>query len=619
MALETHPPSGYGGPERDKHDFARLRHARDRDLGFQLGQFIQTPPMLFTRDGHNVFLGDMYRGHTAFLICGGPSLRQMDLSHLQNRGMLTMAVNNAATVCRPQLWCSVDDPGNFSDAIWYDPGMLKFVPLCHMEKFFMERDEQGELVRSAHRVGDMPAVFGFRRNEAFNAEQWLYEDTVNWGNHSNRVDDYGNKGSRSVMYAALRVLFFLGVRRVFLLGCDFRMEFGQKNYAFEQERTQASVRGNNSTYRILNDRLRHLKPHFEQAGFHVYNSTPDSGLTVFPYVPYKEAVELASSIMPEQILTAGMYDREQKQRDAKKEARKGTASLTRPDTLVADETVAEPASQQVEMTACPKCGDQPVTRPLDEILGDLTLLLAIDAEHLEELRLVWPTWMQFRPELRDIPVVVCVDDDNSPGEAELRSVLNHDRLNLIPWTLDGAESQRERMLTAFVHGAAQHVRTRWYLKLDTDVVAVRNGKWVEPDWFAPDETGREPAFVASPWGYTKPADAMERLDRWGATVPALASRPPLNLPYDIRQDRLRHPRIISWCFFGNTQWTRSVAAWSPGRLPVPSHDTWLFYCAARKGDHFVRARMGRYGWEHISSRRRLRRRCVDVLNEIDNK
>lgn len=160
MGLVTNPENSPGGSDRDKHDFERLRHARERSVGFAVGQYLQPPPMLFTRDGHNVFLGDMYRGHSAFLICGGPSLTSHDLSLLNSRGILTMAVNNAATVVRPNLWCSVDDPGNFSDAIWYDAGITKFVPLCHMEKTFCVRDANGELVDSTHKVGALGQVEG---------------------------------------------------------------------------------------------------------------------------------------------------------------------------------------------------------------------------------------------------------------------------------------------------------------------------------------------------------------------------------------------------------------------------------------------------------------------------
>ncbi len=274
---------------------------------------LQPPPMLFSRDGHNLFLGDMYRGHAAFLLCSGPSLLSHDLSKLQQRGILTCAVNNAAAVFRPNLWVSVDDPAHFCDAIWRDPGITKFVPLRHMGKKLAVRNERGELAPSEVVAGDMPAAIGYLRNEAFCAEQWLYEDTFNWGNNSKLADAYGNKGARSVFYVALRLLFYLGIRRLYLLGCDFHMESGRQNYAFEQERCEASVRGNNNGYRIIDARLKHLVPHFEREGYRIFNCTPASGLTAFPHVPYEEAVAEACAIMPKTIDTAGMYERSEAQ------------------------------------------------------------------------------------------------------------------------------------------------------------------------------------------------------------------------------------------------------------------------------------------------------------------
>lgn len=606
--METHPPSGFGGPHRDQNDFTRLRHARERDLGFPVGQFVQTPPMLFTRDGLNVFLGDIYRGHTAFLVCGGPSLNTLDLSQLERRGILTMAVNNAASVVRPRLWCSVDDPGNFCDAIWYDPGIFKFIPLCHMEKHFMERSDTGELVKSVHKVGDMPATFGYRRNEAFDAAQFLHEDTVNWGNHSNRVDAYGNKGSRSVMLAALRLLYFLGVRRVFMIGCDFRMEHGQQNYAFEQDRSKSSVRGNNGTYRIMNDRLRHLKPHFEKAGYHVFNSTPGSGLTVFPYVPFEEAIELSTSIVPETIITAGMYDRQAKEKERKKE--KKAEKHSPPQKAPAKSNVQKDTNVD---RAAPKNGKVAPRLTREDILSELTLLLAVDSDHIQELETVWPTWKRFRPEFATMPIVVSYDANSSDDESRIHQIIDSPNLRTIPWTMKEAADQRELMLTSFVHSAAREVRTRWYLKLDTDVVAVSSDPWLDPAWFEESEDGRLPAFISSPWGYTKPANALETLDDWGDSVESLSNHPRLDIPYDARNERVRHPRIISWCFYGRTDWTREVTTYVNGRLPVPSHDTFLFYCAARRGDEFRKAKMKKYGWEHISSRRRLRRKCADIL------
>ena len=58
------------------------------DARMELRTRVQSPPLLFTPDGHNAFLGDMYRGRAAFLLCGGPSLLSHDLGRLrrQDRG-----------------------------------------------------------------------------------------------------------------------------------------------------------------------------------------------------------------------------------------------------------------------------------------------------------------------------------------------------------------------------------------------------------------------------------------------------------------------------------------------------------------------------------------------------
>jgi hypothetical protein len=275
----------------------------------ELRTCVQSPPLLFTPDGHNAFLGDMYRGRAAFLLCGGPSLLSHDLARLRERGVLTCAVNNAAAVFRPHLWIMVDEPANFCDGVWRDPAILKFVPLPQILKPIYRRDEAERLVPSAEAAADMPAVFGFRVNEDFVAERWLYESSVNWGNNGARVDACGNRGSRSVMYAALRLLFVLGVRRLYLLGCDFRMQEGAANYAFPQDRSPASVRGNNYTYRVLNARLEQLRPYFEHEGYQVFNCTPGSGLTAFPFLPFDQAVAEATATFPVTMNTAGMYDR----------------------------------------------------------------------------------------------------------------------------------------------------------------------------------------------------------------------------------------------------------------------------------------------------------------------
>ena len=116
------------------------------------------------------------------------------------------------------------------------------------------------------------------------------------------------------------------------------------------------------------------------------------------------------------------------------------------------------------------------------------------------------------------------------------------------------------MLAGFVQVPARDARTPWYLKIDTDVVATGAGEWIRPEWFQPDERGETPVFVASPWGYSTPRYVMDLLDDWADGVPALAA--------------------------------------PDGRLPCPSQDSYLSYCAARLGCRTLRVRMSNYHWAH---------------------
>jgi hypothetical protein len=304
----------------DLNDQAKLRHNRDRNLGFPIGQHIQPPPMLFNRDGLNVFLGDMFKGRSAFLILGGPSFgelikgtttfRGQKVSNeqlLKHPGFVTMATNNSPRTFRPDLWTMVDDPGNFIKSIWLDPKIMKFVPFDHTEKKLFDNEKWEEMDVA---VGECPNIFFYRRNEHFSPSQWLHEGTFNWGEHSDSLDELGHKGGRSVMLVAIRLLYYLGIRNIFLLGCDFKMDDKTK-YHFDQDRSPASQRGNNSTYNILKARFEALVPEFEKAGLKVFNCNPDSDLKVFPHIPFDEAIHIATAEMPNIATerTAGLYDR----------------------------------------------------------------------------------------------------------------------------------------------------------------------------------------------------------------------------------------------------------------------------------------------------------------------
>ena len=304
-----------GSISKDKNDDSRFRHARERHEGFDIGMYLQPPAMLFTRDRHNIFFGDMYRGCSAFLIAGGPSFGDIDKEKLNQAGALTMGINNSVRSFRPDLWVSVDNPTHFMKSIWYDPKITKFVPMCHTEKKIFD-NEHWRMTNT--KAGDCPNVFYYLRNEKFMAKRFLTEDSFNWGNHTK----WG--GQRSVMLVALRLLFYMGVRKVYLLGVDFNMDKETK-YHFDQDRSKGSMNNNNKTYKALIERFKELKPYFDTYNFKVYNCNPNSALKVFPYVDFDSAIKEATSDMPADISnerTSGLYDREANEKAAKKKAAK---------------------------------------------------------------------------------------------------------------------------------------------------------------------------------------------------------------------------------------------------------------------------------------------------------
>ncbi len=136
-------------------------------------------------------------------------------------------------------------------------------------------------------------MFYFDINEDFDSNTFLTEPTINFGNHTNSFDEFGNKGGRCVMLIALRLLCYLGFKRIFLLGCDFKMDV-HKPYAFAQGKHQGGVNTNNDKFIIINERLTALAPKFKQAGVDVFNCSRNSELKAFPFLEFQEAVNLVT-------------------------------------------------------------------------------------------------------------------------------------------------------------------------------------------------------------------------------------------------------------------------------------------------------------------------------------
>ena len=299
---------------KDRSDNDALRHGYTTHVGADGGDTTmggvyphgQYCPMFFNREGATLSIEGMYRGASCFLIGGGPSLNLINTSLLTLPGVLTLAMNNSVKVVRPTMWTAVDDPSRFLYSIYRDPKIMKFEPQAAFEKplwISTNTDGHQNWKKAPELVGDCPNVIGYRRNEKFNAEQFLTESTINWGCHK----EFG--GCRSVMLAAFRILFLLGIRRLYLVGVDLNMSPRAK-YAFNEGRTDSAIKNNNDTYeRMIHEYFPKLKPHFDAAGFQVFNCNLESKLTTFPFMPYDEAIKEATKDLGDldRELTEGMY------------------------------------------------------------------------------------------------------------------------------------------------------------------------------------------------------------------------------------------------------------------------------------------------------------------------
>jgi hypothetical protein len=276
---------------------------------------IEVKPQFYNAKNQIVPIEGLYKNSSCFLVLSGPSLKTLDLSKLTQPGIVTFGVNNSPRIFRPNFWTLVDTPGNFMISIWKDPRIMKFAPYPKLESRLFDNTTWKD---SDKVVKECPNVMYYYRNEKFNHETFLTEDTINWGCHK----DYG--GGRSVFLASLRIMFLLGFTNVYLLGCDFKMELGKPNYAFEQQRSKSSVNNNNNTYKLLNERFDLLKPLFEKENFHIWNCTPESGLKTFPYIEYNEALTTVLKDFPDTKTerTEGMYERNSDKEKKKKEIKK---------------------------------------------------------------------------------------------------------------------------------------------------------------------------------------------------------------------------------------------------------------------------------------------------------
>ena len=238
-------------------------------------------------------LGGLWAPSPAFLVCGGPSLHRFRYERLNDRGILSLGVNNVAGMVRCAAWVFGDPQTKFHYGAHMDGKCLTFAPTGKLRKLIRYKAPDGTFWTLDKQVCDCPGVVGISRTGKFDAATFLTDTTAHWGHG-------GGSGTGrpftllDTMLLGLRLLHYLGCPRVYMLGVDFDMPKGGGQYAFGQSKS-----ARNRRYGKANRLLSELVPVFAAAGFEVFNCNKESKCKVFPYRSFDAALTDCRGLVPE--------------------------------------------------------------------------------------------------------------------------------------------------------------------------------------------------------------------------------------------------------------------------------------------------------------------------------
>ena len=262
-------------------------------------------------------LRGLLAGGIGFLVGGGPSTKAQPLELLNNRGIFTLSVNNSAAHprFRSSAFVCSDPPLKFSNSIWFDPHVMKFVPSPKMSgnRERLREKRNGVFTRSERKVTDCPNIWGFKRlSWLWPDERFFLSDGACWGNHDVGVQKTKEQKTVCTMLLGLRILYYMGARTIFLVGVDFFMT-PSGVYSFNQSKSEGGCNSNNRQFEVVNGWLCRMQENgiFDKFGVKLFNCCENSGLRAFPHVSFETAIELATADVEQVPDLCGWYEKGQ--------------------------------------------------------------------------------------------------------------------------------------------------------------------------------------------------------------------------------------------------------------------------------------------------------------------
>lgn len=239
-----------------------------------------------------VNLSGMWYPTAGFLVCGGPSVNNLPVEKLRERGIVSFGVNNVAGHVPVDAWTFSDPQKKFHHGLFLDPKTITFSPIPKLKKHVRAKLPDNTFRIINRRVWDCPSTFGYERRTSFDPETFFTTTYGHWGMG-------GKQQNREftclcTMLLGIRLMHYLGCTRVYMIGVDFWMT-EEAQYAFGQTK---GVR--NGRYSKENQMLEMLKPTFEKHSFQMFNCNPETKCDAVPFVPFEEAFEDCKGAIPKE-------------------------------------------------------------------------------------------------------------------------------------------------------------------------------------------------------------------------------------------------------------------------------------------------------------------------------
>lgn len=218
--------------------------------------------------------------------------------------------------------------------------------------------------------------------------------------------------------------------------------------------------------------------------------------------------------------------------------------------------------------------------------GKFTIMTGCTPDYMKKLKWCLPTW-KMKPQFSDCPIVIFY---SGMEVKDLEWVKEHFRdWTFVDWKMDGAQSKRELILSSFILGCG-HIKTEFSVKLDADTFFTDNKNVFDEEDFKHD-------LVSHRWGYTKPGYWIDELDNFFKK-----EKKEINKSKKV----IGHKRIQSICCLQRTGLLKEIKDKVGGSLPIPSHDTVLWYYAENFGFKWRSKNLKRFGVGHCANWRGIR-------------